>query len=188
MYRMAVMALVAGSGSGGAAEGAPGGGEGSGVSPPPPPPPPPLDVSKCILLALAHDVAEAIVGDIAPGDGVSKAEKAAREEAAMEEITRMLGGGPAASALAAAFREYEAGESPEALLVKDLDKVEMVLQAGEYERAAAAERERVEGAAATLSRPLDLSEFFEGVRGKLSTPVARAWMAEAEARRPPGGA
>ena len=144
MYRMAVMALVAGLGEGGVAAGT-GAASTPGDGSPASPPPPPLDVSKCVLLALAHDVAEAIVGDIAPGDGVSKADKAAREAAAMDSIRAMLGGGPAADALAAAFEEYEAGESREAVLVKDLDKVEMVLQAGEYERAAVAAGEAAGG-------------------------------------------
>lgn len=36
---------------------------------------------RCIKLALVHDMAECIVGDIAPADNVSKAEKHRREEA-----------------------------------------------------------------------------------------------------------
>lgn len=198
MYRMSVMALVAGMHGGGgggraaataAAQEAPAAPTPTTASPTPPPPA--VDWQRCVLLALAHDVAEALVGDIAPGDGVSKEDKAAREAAAMETIRAMLGGGAAADALCALFAEYEAGTTPEAVLVKDLDKVEMVLQAAEYERAAAAEAVAASGggggggAAAAAPRRLDLSEFFDGVRGRLATPVARAWAAEAEARRPP---
>lgn len=40
-----------------------------------------LSLSRCIKLALVHDMAECIVGDIAPSDNVSKAEKHRREEA-----------------------------------------------------------------------------------------------------------
>ena len=189
MYRMAVMALVAGM-QGGGAGGDGGDAPGAPATTTTDPPSPPLDVAKCVLLALAHDVAEAIVGDIAPGDGVSKADKAAREAAAMAQVEAMLGGGPAASRLGALFAEYEVGETREAALVKDLDKVEMVLQAGEYERAAAAAvaaggEEGGEGPPPPAGRPLDLSEFFDSVRGRLATPVGAAWMAEAEARRPP---
>lgn len=36
---------------------------------------------RCIKLALVHDMAECIVGDIAPADNISKAEKHRREEA-----------------------------------------------------------------------------------------------------------
>lgn len=35
---------------------------------------------RCIKLALVHDMAECIVGDIAPSDNISKEEKHRREE------------------------------------------------------------------------------------------------------------
>ena len=54
---------------------------------------PGLDACKCVKMALVHDLAEAIVGDITPHDGVSKAEKAAREGAAVERIQLALGPG-----------------------------------------------------------------------------------------------
>lgn len=40
-------------------------------------------VFRCIKLALVHDMAECIVGDIAPSDNVSKAEKHRREEVSL---------------------------------------------------------------------------------------------------------
>ncbi|NXA57556.1 HDDC2 protein, partial [Nothocercus julius] len=64
MYRMAVMALAAGDGR--------------------------LDKGRCVRLALVHDMAECIVGDIAPADNVPKGEKRRREEAAMQELTQLL--------------------------------------------------------------------------------------------------
>ncbi|TDH00312.1 hypothetical protein EPR50_G00186970 [Perca flavescens] len=42
---------------------------------------PTVDKDRCIKLALVHDMAECIVGDIAPSDNISKAEKHRREEA-----------------------------------------------------------------------------------------------------------
>lgn len=39
-----------------------------------------LDVIKCIKMALVHDIAEAIVGDITPRCGVSNEEKFQLEE------------------------------------------------------------------------------------------------------------
>ena len=132
------------------------------------------------------DVAEAIVGDIAPGDNVPKEEKARREAEAMAEMRRMLegcsGGGSGGNSsksnnvtigaeVESLFEEYERGETPEAQLVKDCDKLEMLLQAVEYEKGAD-------------NPPLDLSEFFESVRGRLKTEVGRSWGAEIEGRRP----
>ncbi|XP_026070525.1 HD domain-containing protein 2-like [Carassius auratus] len=48
---------------------------------------------RCMKLALVHDLAECIVGDIAPADvskNVSKAEKHRREREAMVHITGLL--------------------------------------------------------------------------------------------------
>lgn len=41
---------------------------------------PGIDYSKCIKMALVHDLAESIVGDITPQCGVSRDEKCKREE------------------------------------------------------------------------------------------------------------
>ena len=50
----------------------------------------PLTVFRCIKLALVHDMAECIVGDIAPSDNISKAEKHRREEASDAHIAARL--------------------------------------------------------------------------------------------------
>ena len=50
-------------------------------------------VHRCIKLALVHDVAEAIVGDITPHCGVSDADKYSMEADAVQRIKQMLGGG-----------------------------------------------------------------------------------------------
>eukprot|EP00271_Cylindrocystis_brebissonii_P008214 TRINITY_DN2223_c0_g1_i1.p1 TRINITY_DN2223_c0_g1~~TRINITY_DN2223_c0_g1_i1.p1 ORF type:complete len:231 (+),score=18.64 TRINITY_DN2223_c0_g1_i1:517-1209(+) len=67
MYRMAVMALVITD--------------------------PSIDKDRCIKMALAHDIAEAIVGDITPHCGVAKAEKRQMEAAAMDKLEATLGNG-----------------------------------------------------------------------------------------------
>ncbi|KAA8583167.1 hypothetical protein FQN60_015713 [Etheostoma spectabile] len=48
---------------------------------------PTVDKDRCIKLALVHDMAECIVGDIAPSDNISKAEKHRREEARGDEAS-----------------------------------------------------------------------------------------------------
>ncbi|XP_026518104.1 HD domain-containing protein 2-like isoform X1 [Terrapene carolina triunguis] len=67
MYRMAVMALVTEDKQ--------------------------LNKDRCVRLALVHDMAECIVGDIAPADNISKEEKHQREEAAMKHLTQLLSEG-----------------------------------------------------------------------------------------------
>jgi putative hydrolases of HD superfamily len=46
----------------------------------------PSERDNLVKLALAHDLAEAVVGDLTPHCGVSGQEKFRREEAAMAEI------------------------------------------------------------------------------------------------------
>lgn len=96
---------------------------------------PPLDRERCVAMALVHDLAECIVGDITPYDGISTAEKHRREREAMERLAAMLGDGE----VLRLWEEYQAAETAEARFVKDLDKLETVLQAAEYEEARGAE-------------------------------------------------
>merc|ERR1712183_758120 len=64
-------------------------------------------------------------------DKISKEEKAQREAQAMEIIL-----GKQRPDLIEVWREYEDQNTPEARFVKDLDKLEMLIQADEYERGA----------------------------------------------------
>ncbi|KAL4577961.1 hypothetical protein LXL04_014076 [Taraxacum kok-saghyz] len=127
MYRMALMALIAGDVPG-------------------------INRERCIKIAIVHDIAETIVGDITPPDGVPKVEKSRPEQAALNEMCNVLGGG---------MREYEDNASLEANLVKDFDKVEMILQALEYET----------------------DEFFLSTAGKFQTEIGKSWAAEINSRR-----
>lgn len=129
---------------------------------------PGVDMTKCVKLALAHDIAEAIVGDIAPSDGVSKEEKNRRETEAMEKIQDILGRDTVAgTSIRALWQEYEDAETPEAKLVKDFDKLELIQQAQEYE----------------ASQGTDLEEFFTSTEGKFNTEVGKALAAEIISRR-----
>ncbi|KAI0272410.1 HD domain-containing protein [Gloeopeniophorella convolvens] len=98
-----------------------------------------LDISKCVMMAIVHDLAEAQgapVGDIAPREGIPKAEKRRLEAEAMHNfVHEMLHDSPAALRIMALWQEYEDQATPEAQFVKDLDRFEMASQALEYERA-----------------------------------------------------
>ncbi|GFZ16184.1 metal-dependent phosphohydrolase [Actinidia rufa] len=98
MYRMSLMALIAGDLPG-------------------------VNRERCIKIAIVHDIAEAIVGDITPSDGVPKEEKSRREQAALNEMCEVLGGGMRAEEIKELWAEYENNSSIEANLVKDFDKV-----------------------------------------------------------------
>ncbi|KAH9967420.1 HD domain-containing protein [Russula dissimulans] len=95
-----------------------------------------LDIAKCVMIAVVHDLAEAQVGDIAPREGVPKAEKRRLETEAMQNfVHEMLHDSPAALRIMSLWEEYEQQSTAEACFVKDLDRFEMAAQALEYERA-----------------------------------------------------
>jgi len=88
-----------------------------------------LDPVKVVLLALIHEMGESYAGDITPVDGVSKEEKRRLERAAIE---RSLDGLPDAAWFLAQWEDFELGSSPEARFVRELDRLEMGLEAALY--------------------------------------------------------
>ncbi|CAB4440540.1 unnamed protein product [Rhizophagus irregularis] len=127
-----------------------------------------LDKNKCVKMAVVHDLAEGIVGDISPAEGITKEEKHRREMEAMQHICKeLLGNSLQSQEIFSLWQEYENGETMEAKFVKDLDKFEMILQAFEYEK----------------SDKKDLSEFFETTRGKFNHPLVKSWVEELYLRR-----
>jgi putative hydrolase of HD superfamily len=90
---------------------------------------PELDLLKVLKLAILHEIGEVYVGDITPVDGVSEEAKFKAEKAAIESVFSSLGRGEEYVAL---WEEFEKGETPEALFIKQIDKLEMGLQAYNY--------------------------------------------------------
>lgn len=90
-----------------------------------------LDVSRAMRMALLHDMAEGITGDIIPGS-MDPAVKRRREKEAMDCI---MGAIPSSirHLYKSAWDEYMAGDTAEARLVHDADKLEMGLQAYRYQ-------------------------------------------------------
>ncbi|PKK33313.1 HD domain containing 2 [Columba livia] len=129
MYRMAMMALVSEDKS--------------------------LNKDRCIRLALVHDMAECIVGDIAPADNISKEEKHRREESAMQQLTQLLSE-DLGKEIYGLWEEYENQCTAEAKFVKQLDQCEMILQAFEYEE--------------LENTPGRLQEFYDSTAGKFVHP------------------
>ncbi|RIA88744.1 HD domain-containing protein [Glomus cerebriforme] len=127
-----------------------------------------LDKNKCIKMAVVHDLAEGIVGDIVPNEGVTKEEKNRRETEAMQYICKeLLENSLQSQEIFSLWQEYENGETMEAKFVKDLDKFEMILQAFEYEK----------------SDKKDLTEFFESTKGKFNHPLIKSWVEELYLKR-----
>ncbi|XP_061391235.1 5'-deoxynucleotidase HDDC2-like [Musca vetustissima] len=116
-----------------------------------------LNQIRCMELALVHDLAESLVGDITPFCGISKEEKKAMELKAMEDICKLIE--PRGKRMMELFEEYEHGESPESRFVKDLDRLDMVMQAFEYEK-----RDNC---------LLKHQEFFDSTEGKFNHPFVK---------------
>ncbi|KAI9042909.1 HD domain-containing protein [Aspergillus affinis] len=142
MYRMSVMTMLA-----------------------PPTLAPQINLPHCMKMALIHDMAESLVGDITPVDKVDKSEKARREADVMDYISKNLlgavpGGMLAGTDILKVFQEYEDNVTLEAKYVHDIDKMELLLQMVEYER----------------THDLDLSEFCH-VASKVQLPEIKEWAA-----------
>ncbi len=88
-----------------------------------------LDPGRIAVLALVHELGEAYAGDLTPSDGIGKAEKRRLEE---EGLDRALAGFAGKDWLKAAWLDYEEGRSPEARFIRQVDKLEMGLQAAVY--------------------------------------------------------
>lgn len=97
-----------------------------------------INIPHCTKMALIHDMAEALVGDLTPVDGVPKVEKSRREAETMDYICQnLLGkvhGGVSGKDIRLIWQEYEDSETMESQFVHDVDKVELILQMVEYER------------------------------------------------------
>ncbi|KAI1451536.1 HD domain-containing protein [Annulohypoxylon moriforme] len=128
---------------------------------------PKVDLNKCMKMCLIHDMAESIVGDITPVDGVPKPEKSRREAETMDYISKnLLGkvyGGLAGQEIRAIWQEYEDSKTVDSLFVHDIDKMELLLQMVEYEK--------------RVDKKLDLGEFAY-VATKVVLPETQEWARE----------
>ena len=93
----------------------------------------PLDVSKVVRLALLHDLAESELTDL-PKRASQLVGADVKHRAETKAMGQILAGLPDGDGYLALWSEYDAGETPEARLVKDADKLEMVHQAQAYAR------------------------------------------------------
>jgi 5'-deoxynucleotidase YfbR-like HD superfamily hydrolase len=137
--------------------------------------PPPMthlefDFNKVIQIALIHDVAECIIGDITPEDNISKKDKHQLEYNAMLQITQLLHSATTYESsyvipvsqlqehqFMKLFHEYEERQSIESIIVKDLDLLDMILQANTYEQ-----QYMSSSSSSTDKTKMDLSDFFVG--------------------------
>ena len=90
-----------------------------------------FDAARAVAMALVHDCAEVVTMDIPmpAGDAAFREAKSRTERMA---IASLFDGTPTRAA--ELFEEFERAETPEARLVRGLDKVQMMIRAACYER------------------------------------------------------
>lgn len=90
---------------------------------------PELNAFKVIRMCLIHDIAESVIGDIVPDDNVNREDKYFREHLAITNIFSNLKDGQGWISL---WEDFDNELSAESLFVKDIDKLDMLLQAKMY--------------------------------------------------------
>ncbi|MCU0491976.1 MAG: HD domain-containing protein [Chloroflexaceae bacterium] len=95
---------------------------------------PGLDRGKLLSIALLHDMAEALMGDM-PASAMRFLSRGAKKEAERQAFAELVAGLPQADEYLRLWQEYAEGSSAEARLVKQLDRLEMLVQALAYEQA-----------------------------------------------------
>ena len=119
-----------------------------------------LDAEKCIKMALLHDLSEVITGDLMPGENNNKREE---DNIAMRRLLKLLPDKLARQYLAI-WNDFRLNKSKEALLVHELDKLEMVIQAYRY---------KGQGTKKEL-----LTRFADSARAKISDKQVRTMFDE----------
>ena len=128
---------------------------------------PQLDKARLVRMALLHDFGEIYAGDIVPGK-MSLEEK---HELERKSVERVLGKLPNGREYLAVWEEFEAGQTAEARLLRELDRLEMGLQAAVYEQDGLGK----------------LDKFFDSADRALSTPELRNIFTALLKLRPPQG-
>lgn len=126
-----------------------------------------VDTDKLIRMALIHDIAEGVKGDKIVERG-NKIDNQARQEKNREEIETLreiFSGIPSGEE----FIQLQAGEeSQEAKILKQLERLEMAIQALEYEE----------------EFGKDLTEFFENASLHISHPYLKKLLDTVKRSRP----
>ena len=94
-----------------------------------------IDMEKALAMAIIHEIGESRLGDLHLESRRHLGKETVRqaEESAVRDVFSQLG--HLGDELTAIWKEFEDGQTTEAILVRAADKVELMLQALEYEKA-----------------------------------------------------
>jgi putative hydrolase of HD superfamily len=94
----------------------------------------PVDRGRLATMCLVHDLAESVIGDW-PWPALRYLSRDSKQEAEAGAMQDLLYGLPFADGWLKLWRDFEAGDSVEARLARDADRLDMLLQAAAYEAA-----------------------------------------------------
>ncbi|POR05475.1 hypothetical protein AU468_00960 [Alkalispirochaeta sphaeroplastigenens] len=151
--------------------------------------PPEVDPFRAVAMAVVHDIAEVDTGDIPrrvspdartiPEDVKEELEAAALEALCGETGTVPGVGSPDLAVLGELWREYARGVTETARFVRDMNLVDLCLQAVVYERGHRYDPEENRQAFPDYSR---LEEFFATSGPRFCTPLGKALFRALELR------
>ena len=138
-----------------------------------------LDSEKVLKLAVIHDIAEAEVGDIAKRavdveNKISEEEKEELERAKAEDYSEQLG-----RFVSDNWKEYQERNTEEARFVKDIDLIDMCLQALKYEKQ---QRYDPEEENKNFQQYENMDEFFATTKPRLNTEKGKKLFQEIQGR------
>ncbi len=127
------------------------------------------DREKMLRMGVLHDISEINDRDYTPLDGISKEEKEKREQIAVESFLKTIPE-PQRSEWRELNDEFEARETKESKFVKEVEVLEMVFQALEYENDKNYEKH--------------LTEFLMSTEKRITIPVLKEYWNEIKKRWP----
>lgn len=142
-----------------------------------------VDRAEALEIALLHDLAEAEIGDIpnrvdARDRTVDSEEKARLEARAMAALERRWPGGPSQTVVRR-WRAYEDRDGDAARFVRDMNLLDMCLQALVYERDG---RYDPRADRPVFAQHPHLDEFFASAEARLETALGRELFQQVESR------
>lgn len=122
---------------------------------------PKLDSKKTMLLGMFHEVGEIYLGDITPDDNITKDKKSEMESLAVKEVLNKL---PKSEKYIKIWEEYEYQTTKEAKLVKQIDRLEVAMQAELYKKKGFGDFEDFFKRAREILQDEQLIEIFDQIR------------------------
>lgn len=130
-----------------------------------------LDQHKAMKLATIHDLGETEIGDIAKRkiehqQKITDKEKQKLEEKTVKKLSEKIN----QEELLKLWKEYEKRKTPEAQFVKDMDLIDMVLQALKYEKQ---QRYNPKEENPHFEKHEHLDEFYATTKNRLKTETGK---------------